>query len=107
MSRGYRFESSSGKAVVLSGDTDYCQGMIELGQGADLMILECATPEEEKLPGHLVPSLAGKLAKEADCKKLCLTHFYPPCDLDVIRESVSTIYGGELFLARDLMQFEL
>ena len=107
MSRGYRFENSSGKSVALSGDTDYCQGMIDLGRGADLMILECATPEEEKLPGHLVPSLAGKLANEADCKMLCLTHFYPPCDLDVIHESVSTLYSGELFLARDLMQFEL
>lgn len=107
MSRGYRFENSAGKSVALSGDTDYCQGMIELGREADLMILECATNEEEKLPGHLVPSLAGKLAKEADCKTLCLTHFFPPCDLDVIRETVSALYNGELLLAHDLMQFEL
>jgi ribonuclease BN (tRNA processing enzyme) len=93
--------------VALSGDTDYCQGMIELGRGADLMILECAMPEENKITGHLVPSLAGKLAKEADCKTLCLTHFYPPCDLDVMRETVSAIYDGELALAHDGMQFEL
>ena len=107
MSRGYRFENRVGKSVALSGDTDYCQGMIELGRGADLMILECAMPEENKITGHLVPSLAGKLAKEADCKTLCLTHFYPPCDLDVMRETVSTIYDGELALAHDGMQFEL
>ena len=107
MSRGYRFENRAGKSVALSGDTDYCQGMIELGRGADLMILECAMPEENKITGHLVPSLAGKLAKEADCKTLCLTHFYPPCDLDVMRETVSAIYDGELALAHDGMQFEL
>ena len=107
MSRGYRFENRVGKSVALSGDTDYCQGMIELGRGADLMILECAMPEENKITGHLVPSLAGKLAKEADCKTLCLTHFYPPCDLDVMRETVSAIYDGELALAHDGMQFEL
>jgi ribonuclease BN (tRNA processing enzyme) len=107
ISRGYRFENSAGKSVAVSGDTDYCQGMIELGREADLMILECASNEEEKLPGHLVPSLAGKLAKEAECKQLCLTHFYPPCDLDVIRETVSALYDGELFLAHDLMQFQL
>ena len=107
MSRGYRFESSAGKSVVLSGDTDYCMGMIELGRKADLMILECAMPDEEKIAGHLVPSLAGKLAKEADCKKLCLTHFYPPCDSDAMRKTVSNLYKGELVLACDLMQFEL
>ena len=107
ISRGYRFENPEGKSVALSGDTDYCQGMIELGSGADLMVLECAMPDEEKIAGHLVPSLAGKLGKEAGCKTLCLTHFYPPCDMDVIRKTVSAIYDGELVLARDLMQFQL
>jgi ribonuclease BN (tRNA processing enzyme) len=107
MSRGYRFENSDGKSVALSGDTDYCQSMVELGRETELMILECAMPDEEKIAGHLTPSLAGKLAQEASCKTLCLTHFYPPCDLNVIRETVSGIYDGELFLARDLMQFQL
>jgi ribonuclease BN (tRNA processing enzyme) len=105
MSRGYRFENRA--SVVVSGDTDYCQSMVDLGQGADLMILECAMPDEEKIAGHLTPSLAGKLAKEANCKTLCLTHFYPPCDMDVIRTTVSAIYDGELVLARDGMQFQL
>ncbi len=107
MSRGYRFINNEGKSVALSGDTDYCEGMIELGKGTDLMILECAWPDEEKTEGHLGPTLAGKLAAEAGCKKLCLTHFYPPCDLENIRKTVQDIYQGELVLARDLMQFEL
>jgi len=107
MSRGYRFTNDKGKSVALSGDTDYCEGMIKLGKGTDLMILECAWPDEEKTEGHLGPTLAGKLAAEADCKKLCLTHFYPPCDLDNIRKTVQEIYKGELVLARDLMQFDL
>ena len=107
MSRGYRFTNGKGKSVALSGDTDYCQGMIELGKQADLMILECAWPDEEKTEGHLGPTLAGRLAFEADCKKLCLTHFYPPCDLKDIRKTVQETYKGELVLARDLMQFEI
>ena len=107
MSRGYRFTNDRGKSVALSGDTDYCKGMIELGRGVDLMVLECAWPDEEKSEGHLGPTLAGKLAAEADCKKICLTHFYPPCDLGNIRKKVQDIYTGELILARDLMQFEL
>ncbi|MEK9630088.1 MAG: ribonuclease Z [Nitrospinota bacterium] len=107
MSRGYRFADQNGKSVALSGDTDYCEGMINLGKETDLMILECAWPDEEKTEGHLGPTLAGKLAAEANCKKLCLTHFYPPCDLEVIRKTVQETYKGELVLARDLMQFDL
>ena len=107
MSRGYRFTNDKDKSVALSGDTDYCKGMIELGRGADLMVLECAWPDEEKSEGHLGPTLAGKLAAETNCKKLCLTHFYPSCDLENIRKKVRDIYTGELVLARDLMQFEL
>jgi ribonuclease BN (tRNA processing enzyme) len=107
MSRGYRFTNAQGKSVTLSGDTDYCEGMIELGRDADLMILECAWPDDEKTDGHLGPTLAGKLAMETNCKKLCLTHFYPPCDLKNIRNTVQKTYKGELMLARDLMQFDL
>ena len=107
MSRGYRFTNDKGISIALSGDTDYCEGMIELGRETDLMILECAWPDEEKTEGHLGPTLAGKLAAEANCKKLCLTHFYPPCDLGSIRQTVQEIFKGELVLARDLMQFDL
>ena len=107
MSRGYRFTNNKGNSVALSGDTDYCESMIELGKSADLMILECAWPDEEKTEGHLGPTLAAKLAFEADCKKLCLTHFYPPCNLENILQTVQKAYKGELVMASDLMQFEL
>ena len=107
LSRGYRVSGASGKSVAISGDTDYCEGMIELGREADLMILECAWPDDLKTKGHLGPTLAGQLAQQANCKKLCLTHFYPPCDLDDIRQKCSDHFKGEIVLAEDMMQFEL
>lgn len=107
LSRGYRFQSDKGTSLAISGDTDYCEGMIELGKEADLMILECSTPDNMKLSGHLTPSECGKLAKKASCRKLCLTHFYPVCDLKDVREKCSTEYNGELFLAEDLMEFNI
>ena len=81
--------------------------MIDLGKEVDLMILECSTPDEMKLPGHLTPSACGKLAQKAGCRKLCLTHFYPTCDLKDIRTKCSSEYDGELFLAEDLMEFNI
>jgi len=107
LSRGYRVTDPGGRVAAISGDTDYCAGMIELGRGADLMILECAWPDAEKTDGHLSPTWAAKLAREAACKTLCLTHFYPPCDLDEIRTTVSRDFPGKLVLASDEMAFDL
>ncbi|GJL79150.1 MAG: arylsulfatase [Nitrospinaceae bacterium] len=107
ISRGYRMTDEKGKTAAFSGDTDTCDGMIELGRDADLMVLECATPDELKVDGHLSPTPAAKLAQTANCKKLCLTHFYPPCDLTAFRKIVAREYTGELFLAEDLMVFQL
>ena len=107
LSRGYRFQSSKGALLAVSGDTDYCEEMIDLGKEVDLMILECSTPDEMKLPGHLTPSACGKLAQKTGCRKLCLTHFYPTCDLEDIRTKCSNEYDGELFLAEDLMEFNI
>lgn len=107
ISRGYRIVDEQGKIAAFSGDTDTCDAMIELGKNADLMILECATPDDLKIDGHLSPTSAAHLAKKSQCKKLCLTHFYPPCDLTEFRHIVTRIYTGELFLAEDGMEFQL
>ena len=98
---------ADGKTLAVSGDTDYCEGMIDLGKEADLMILECAVPDSMKVQGHLTPTECGKLAREANCKKLCLTHFYPVCDLEEVHAACAKEYGGELVLAEDLMEFGL
>ena len=105
LSLGYRVTDSSGSTFALSGDTAYCPAMVELGQNADLLILECSFPDTVK--GHLTPQEAGQLARETGCKKLCLTHFFPPCDTDEIGKACRREYAGELVLAQDLLEFEL
>lgn len=106
LSRGYRFTGETGAAFAVSGDTDSCDNMVELGKNADLLVLECSFPDDMKVSGHLTPREAGRLARRADCKKLCLTHFYPPCDLEDVRQSCSREYSGALVLAEDLTEFE-
>jgi ribonuclease BN (tRNA processing enzyme) len=107
ISRGYRFVDEQGKIAAFSGDTDTCENMIALGKNADLMILECATPDDLKIDGHLSPTPAALLAQKSQCKKLCLTHFYPPCNLTEFRNIMAKTYKGELFFAEDLMEFQL
>lgn len=102
-SLAYRIESG-GKAIVYSGDTDYCQAIIDLAMGSDLLVLECAFPNERRSPGHLTPSLAGEIASKARCQRLVLTHFYPVCEgYDLLSQCRKT-YSGEVTLAEDLMR---
>jgi len=104
---GYRFETQEGKSVTISGDTDYCAQIIELAKDTDLLILECAFPDEIKVEGHLTPTFAAKIANESNCKKLLLTHFYPICDNYDLQHQCEKLYKGKLILAKDLMKLEI
>ncbi len=101
-SLGYRLQSD-GKMVAFSGDSDYCQGLIDLGRGADLFVLECSFPDEGRVAGHLTPTLAGEVASKAGCRRLILTHFYPACEGHDLLGPCKKLYSGEVNLAYDLM----
>lgn len=103
---GYRVETE-GKAIVYSGDAIYCESLVQLAKKADLLILECSFPNELEVEGHLTPALAGKIATEAQAKRLVLTHFYPVCDGYDIEGQCRAAFDGEVIVAHDLMRFEL
>jgi len=106
-SLAYRIEDPSGKSFVYSGDTGFCNEIVDLAQGSDLLILECSFPDQEEKEGHLTPSLAGRIASLANTKRLLLNHFYPEVlTTDIARECRRT-YAGELIIGRDLMHMEL
>jgi len=103
----FRIESDDGKSVVLSGDTDYNADLVTLATDTDLLVLESAFPDEKKVKGHLSPSVAGRIASEAGCNKLVLTHLYPICEgFDVVGQCRTT-YSGPLEVARDLMHLQV
>ena len=99
----YRVEDSTGRSVVFSGDTDYCHELVELASGADMLVIECAAPENAKVPGHLIPSEAGRIAALANVKKVVLTHFYPECDCHDLITPCRKEYEGPIILAEDMM----
>ncbi len=103
----YRVEHSSGKSLVYSGDTGFCPEIIDLAKGSDLLILECALPEDKEIEWHLTPSLAGKIATQAGVRRLLLVHFYPEVlETDITTECRKT-YDGELILGRDLLHIRV
>jgi ribonuclease BN (tRNA processing enzyme) len=106
-SLGFRLTLPSGKTLVFSGDTDYCTSLVELAARADWFICECSFPEGRKVEGHLTPSWAGRIAREAGVGTLILTHFYPECAGQDLAGPCSREFDGPLLLAEDLMTIPL
>lgn len=104
---GYRLETKDGLVLSYSGDTEYCSNIVTLAREADLFFCECSFPDNLKTTGHLTPEWAGRVAQEAACKCLVLTHLYPVCDeIDVV-SACREEYSGEIVLAEDFMWFRL
>ncbi len=104
---GFRIEDNSGKIIVYSGDTGYCEDMVDLARDADLLILEASFPDGQGSEGHLTPSEAGDMATRSGAKKLPLTHFYPECLKVDIGAQCRNTYQGELILATDLISLSV
>ena len=106
-SLGYRLETGDGLILAYSGDTDYCANAVSLARDADLFICECSFPDHLKTEGHLTPRWAGRLAREARCKRLILTHLYPACEEVDVVAACRQEYEGEVVVAEDLMWFRV
>lgn len=129
----YRFETAD-KIIVFSGDTGPCPALVELAQGADLLIHEVVSlpliaDSLRKViasrPGnsdpalfdrlmrhmaedHTIPEEIGRLATAAKVKKVVLTHFTPGADADPASAYVDGVkkhFSGEVVTAEDLMSF--
>lgn len=111
------------KSIVVSGDTAYSPELIELAQGADILVHEVmylpgidalarrvangATLKEHLLASHTTTEEVGKVAAAAGVGKLVLTHFVPGDDPSISdemwAEGVRQQYRGELVIGKDLM----
>lgn len=107
MSVAFRIESDEGVSLVYSGDSGYCQELVELAHGAEVLLLESSFPEGEGTDTHLTPTQAGRIAQQAGSKKLILTHFYPQCDPQILKKQAATTFQGEIIVAEDGMKFVL
>lgn len=65
-----------GKSIVYSGDTSIVSNSFVISKNADLLIHECSNiSSPEKSWGHTDPVQTAQFAKDANVKKLVLTHF--------------------------------
>ena len=96
----YRLEAEGG-AFVYTGDTEYSASVVELARGAHTLLIECTCPEDTPLPGHLTPSGAARIAREAGVGRVVLTHLSPAVDNAGLPEEVRKGFDGEILVAED------
>ncbi len=93
---GVRITDPDGATLVYSGDTGYCESLIELAGGADVFLCEASWTDSPQRPPHLHLSgaEAGRVAQRAGARELLLTHIPPWTSReDVISEAKAEFDG--------------
>lgn len=90
-------------SLAYSGDTAPCPGLVEIARGADLLLCEATTAADAPgpYPGHLSPTDAGRVAREARVVQLVLTHLSPWGDEGWTLAQAEREFAGMIRLARE------
>jgi len=92
-------------SVVISGDTGFCDPIVDIARGCDCLVLEASVPTVEYASDmHLTAPQAGMVARMATARNLVLYHFYPLCDEYDMRSLCAGEYDGRIIIAEDLMR---
>jgi len=104
---GWLARDRDGRTLVLSGDTGPCPALTAAAAGADLLVVECSTPDELAVEGHMTPSRVGALAAAARPRRVVLTHIYPAANALDLPALVREHAPVEVVLAADGDLFEV
>jgi ribonuclease Z len=96
--------TKNGRTIVYSSDTEPCDALVRLAQGADILLHECTGD----YAGHSTPAQAGAVARRCGADKLVLIHFTAPdSELEGLRRAAEVEFGGPVELAEDLAAYPL
>lgn len=98
----YRLTHGSG-TVGYTGDTGPSEKVASFLEGCDVLVSECAWPDESPRDGHLTPGRVAELARRSRPGLLMLTHVYPPLSPSDAERRVREAYGGRVRAAEDGM----
>jgi ribonuclease Z len=88
----------TGKSIVYSSDTEPCEALATLAQGADILLHEGTGNHA----GHSSPAQAGAMARRCEVGKLVLIHFtVPDSELEGLRRAAEAEFDGPVELAED------
>lgn len=97
----WRIEAGD-RALCYSGDSSFCEGLLEAARGVDLLLCECSVPGgEPPVEGHLRAEEVGRLASQARVGRVLLTHLYPVADRVDLVAQVRSAFPGPVGKAED------
>jgi ribonuclease Z len=102
-----------GRKAVISGDTRPCANLVAAAKDADLLIHESTFSDDEQERAletrHSTSREAGRVARDANVKKLVLTHLSSRHDVDFGRllSQAREEFKGPVDVAWDGLSFEL
>jgi ribonuclease Z len=103
-----------GQKVAFVMDTRLCDGVRELADGVDMLVIESTFLHEDAALateyGHLTSAQAAAVAAAAGVRHLVLTHFserYRVEDEHRFLDEASAVFGGEITLVHDLDRIPL
>lgn len=120
---GYRFDGAD-RSIVISGDTTPSANLIEVAQGADILVHEALyaqgvdrmiarvpnTPllKQSIMSHHTTAEDAGRIANEAGVKLLVLSHLIPPDDQTITDQmwidAAHVHFRGKVIIGKDLLE---
>jgi len=91
--------SSPDFTCAYSGDSAYCESLVELAENADLLLCEAgyAVHPAGAPAVHCTPEDAGRIARKAGVSRLVLTHL--GLDPGAARERASAVFAGAVHSA--------
>ncbi|GAB3565872.1 ribonuclease Z [Amycolatopsis endophytica] len=100
-------EPRRGQRFAFVMDTRLCDGVFELAEGADLLVIESTFLSADAALaaeyGHLTAAQAGRVAAECGVRKLVLSHFSQRyADPGLFRVEAAEAFGGEIVVAEDV-----
>lgn len=104
-----KLTSRDGKTLVYSGDTGYCQAIIDFSRSADVLLIESSFYDRQAgiMEGHLTAGEAGHIAALADVGQTILTHFPHYGELSQLAIEASRHFAGPIRLAHCGMQITI
>ena len=100
--------SDDHNSAVISGDTGYCDGIVQISKNADLLIIEASFPiKKYSSKNHLTAKEAGRIARITNVKNLVLKHLYPICDTYDMKSLSSKEFDGNIIISEDYTELVL